>query len=60
MLTVLSQRLSGFSGGSDGKASVYSAGDPGSFPGSGNPLEKEMATPSSTLAKEKPMERGAW
>ena len=25
-----------------------------------NPLEKEMATHSSILAWEKPMERGAW
>ena len=38
------------SGGSDGKASVCNAGDPGLIPGSGNPLEKEMATHSSTLA----------
>ena len=35
-----------FPGGSDGKASVYNAGDPGSSPG----LEKEMATHSSTIA----------
>ena len=33
-----------------GKASVYSAGDLGSIPGSGRPLEKEMATHSNTLA----------
>ena len=51
-----------FPGGSDGKASAYSAGDPGSIPGSGrspgegngNPLqyslEKAMAPHSSTLA----------
>ena len=36
--------------GSDGKASVYNVGDPGSIPGSGSSLEKEMATHSSTLA----------
>ena len=49
----------GFPGGSDSKASVYNAGDPGSIPGSGrstgegngNPLlEKEMAIHSSTIA----------
>ena len=40
----------GFPGGSEGKASAYSAGDSGSIPGSGNPLEKEMTTHSSTLA----------
>ena len=39
-----------FPGGSDSKASAYSVGDPGSIPGSGRSLEKEMATHSSTLA----------
>ena len=37
-------------GGSDGKASVCNAEDPGLIPGSGRSLEKEMATHSSTLA----------
>ena len=37
-------------GGSDGKASACNAGDPGSIPGSGRSLEKEMAIHSSTLA----------
>ena len=36
-------------GGSDGKASAYTAGDLGSIPGLGR-WEKEMATHSSTLA----------
>ena len=40
----------GFPGGSDGKASACNAGDQGSIPGSGRPLEKEMATHSSILA----------
>ena len=40
----------GFPGGSDGKASACNAGDPGSIPGSGRSLEKEMAIHSSTLA----------
>ena len=35
-------------GSSDGKASAYDAGDPGSIPGSG--MEKKMATHSSILA----------
>ena len=39
-----------FPGGSDGKASAYNVGDPGLIPGLGNPLEKEMAPHSSTLA----------
>ena len=40
----------GFPGGSDGKESAYSAGDLGSVLGWKDPLEKEMATPSSILA----------
>ena len=39
-----------FPGGSDGKASVYNEGDLGSIPGREDPLEKEMATHSSTIA----------
>ena len=42
--------LKGFPVGSDGKASAHNAGDLGSIPGWGDPLEKEMATHSSTLA----------
>ena len=30
--------------------SVYNVGDPGLIPGSGDPLEKEMAIHSSTIA----------
>ena len=49
-----------FPGGSDGKASAYNVGDPGSIPvlerssgeGNGNPLQY------SSL--ENPMDRGAW
>ena len=32
------------------KVSVYNAGDPGSIPGLGDPLEKEMASHSRTIA----------
>ena len=39
-----------FPGGSDGKASAYNAGDPGSIPGLGRSLQKEMATHFSILA----------
>ena len=39
-------------GGSDGEESACNAGDPGSVPGSGGPLEKEMATHSGVLAWE--------
>ena len=40
----------GFPGGSDGKASACNVGDLGSFLGREDPLEKEMAIHSSTLA----------
>ena len=45
----------GFPGGSEGKASACNAGDLGSIPGSvEDPLEKEMAAHSSTLAWKTP------
>ena len=50
----------GFPGGSDSKASAYNAGDLGSIPVLGNPLEEGMATPSSILALRIPMDRRAW
>ena len=40
----------GFPCGSDGKESAWNAGDLGSIPGSGRPLEKEMTTHYSILA----------
>ena len=40
----------GFPGGSEGKAFACNAGDPGLIHGWEDPLEKEMATHSSTLA----------
>ena len=39
-----------FLGGSDGKASAYNVGNAGLIPGQEDPLEKEMATHSITLA----------
>ena len=47
-----------FPGGSDGKASAYNVGDPGSIPGLGRSLEKGMATHSSILALP-PLKKGA-
>ena len=44
----------GFLGGSDGKESACNAGDPGSIPGLGDPLEKEMAIHSSIFLPGKP------
>ena len=54
-LSLVSPELAGFfttdfPGGLDSKASVYSVGDLGSIPGSEDPLEKEMAIHSSTIA----------
>ena len=40
----------GFPGSSDSKESACNVGDPGSIPGSGRSLKKEMATHSSILA----------
>ena len=42
--------ITGFPGGSEVKASAWNVGDLGSSLGQEDPLEKEMATHSSTLA----------
>ena len=47
----------GFLGSSDGKASAYNMGDPGSILGWEDPLEKKMATHSSTLVWKIPWMR---
>ena len=49
-----------FPGGSDGKASAYSAGDPGSIPGSGRPSGEGYGTPLQYSCLENPMDRGVW
>ena len=49
-----------FPGGLDGEESACNAGDPGSIPGSGRPLEEGRATHSSILVWRIPMDRGAW
>ena len=46
-------------GGSDGKASVYNAGDPGSIPGLGRSLGEGNGNPLY-YCLENPMDRGAW
>ena len=50
----------GFPGGSDGKASVYNAGDPGSIPGLGRSPGEENGNPLQYYCLENPMDRGAW
>ena len=49
-----------FPGGSDGKASVYNSGDPGSIPGSGRSPGEGNGTPLQYYCLENPMDRGAW
>ena len=49
-----------FPGGSDGKASVYNAGDPGSSPGLGRSSGEGNGNPFQYYCLENPMDRGAW
>ena len=46
--------------GSDGKASVYNARDPGSIPGSGRSPGEGNGNPLQYYCLENPMDRGAW
>ena len=47
-----------FPGGSDGKASVCNAGDPGSIPGSGRSSGEGNGNPLQHSCLENPMDRG--
>ena len=49
-----------FPGGSDGKVSVYSAGDLGSIPGLGRFPGEGNGNPLQYSCLENPMDRGAW
>ena len=49
-----------FPGGSDGKASVYNAGDLGSNPGLGRFPGEGNGNPLQDYCLENPMDRGAW
>ena len=49
-----------FPGGSDGKASAYKAGDPGSTPGLGRSPGERNGNPLQCSCLENPMGRGAW
>ena len=49
-----------FPGGSDSKASAYSAGDPGSIPGSGRSPGEGNGNPPQYSCLENPMDGGAW
>ena len=52
--------LGDFPGASDGKASVYNAGDPGSIPGSGRSPGEGNGNALQYYCLENPMDRGAW
>ena len=47
-------------GGSDGKASVYNVGDPGSSPGLGRFPGEGNGNPFQYYCLKNPMDRGAW
>ena len=49
-----------FPGGSDGKASVYNAGDLGSIPGLERSSGEGNGNPLQDYCLENPMDRGAW
>ena len=49
-----------FPGGSDGKASVYNAGDPGLIPGLGRSSGDGNGNPLQDYCLENPMDREAW
>ena len=47
-------------GGSDGKGSVYNAGDPGLIPGWGRSPGEGNGNPFQYSSLKNPMEGGAW
>ena len=49
-----------FPGGSDGKASAYNAGDPGSIRGSGRSPGEGNGNPLQYSCLGNPMDGGAW
>ena len=52
--------LHDFPGGSDGKASAYNAGDPGSIPGSGRSPGEGNGNPLQYSCLENPLDGGTW
>ena len=49
-----------FPGGSDGNASAYNAGDPGSIPGLGRSPGRGNGNPLQHSCLENPMDREVW
>ena len=58
IITILS--TPDFRGDSDGKASAYTVGDPGSIPGLGRYPGEENGNPLQYYCLENPMDGGAW
>ena len=52
--------IGGLPSDSDGKESTCNAGNVGSIPGLGRPMEKEMANPLQYSCLENSMDRAAW
>ena len=52
--------MNDFSGGSDGKASAYNAGDPGSTPGLGRSPGEGNGNSLQYSCLENPMDGGTW
>ena len=52
--------MSDLPGGSDGKASAYNEGDPGSIPGLGRSSGEGNSNPLQYSCLGNPMDRGAW
>ena len=52
--------MSNFPGGSDGKASTYNVGDPGSIPGSGRSPGEGNGNPLQYSCLENPVDGGVW
>ena len=60
MFILTSKNFRDFPGGSDGKASVYNAGDLGSIPGLVRSPGEGNGTPLQNSCLENPMDGGAW
>ena len=60
LFNMLFRLVMSFSGDSDGKASAYNAGDPGSIPGSGKSPGEGNGNPFQYSCLENPMDGGAW
>ena len=60
ILSIVTITYNDFPGGSDGKASAYNAGDPGSIPGWGRSSGDGNCNPLQYSCLENPMDGGAW